>query len=254
MSWNKTWVRRSFDRAAQSYDRLAGLQRHIAERLLAALPENPPPGWLLDLGAGTGWCAQMIAHRYPRRPLLLVDISEGMLHQAHRRLGKEPSFLVGDMEDLPLIEACAGLIVTNLALQWCLDPARALGEMGRVLCPGGIVLFSAFVAGTLEELRQAWLKVDGYTHVNRFVAPEFFSDALNRAGFSRWRIEKETILRRFPSVLALLEEIKGIGAHNVTLERPRHLLGRKALAKLIAAYGEGEIKASFVSVYGWAVK
>ncbi len=256
MSWDKTWMRRSFDRAAKEYDRLAGLQRRVGERLLAALPEHPPPGWLLDLGAGTGWCAQMLARRYPKRPLLLLDIAEGMLHQARRRLEEQSCFLAGDVEALPLAEACAGLIVTNLALQWCLEPARALAEMGRVLRPGGVLLFSTFAVGTLEELRLAWRQVDDRTHVNQFVEPGQLTEALNEAGFIRWRLEYETIVLRYASVLTLLREIKGIGAHNVTLGRPRHLLGRKSLQTLMAAYPSrsGGIEASFVPLYGWAIK
>ncbi|GAB6066735.1 malonyl-ACP O-methyltransferase BioC [Methylothermus subterraneus] len=255
MSWDKRWMRRSFDRAAASYDRFAELQHQVGLLLLAALPEHFPPGWLIDLGAGTGRCATALARRYPERPLLLVDISEGMLRQARSRLGQKPSLLVGDAEALPLAEASAGLIVANLVLQWCLDPTRALAEARRVLQPGGALLFSALVEGTLEELRRAWQQVDGYTHVNRFVAPGFFDEALSGVGFSRWRLERETIVRRYPSVPALLKEIKGIGAHNVTLGRPRHLLGKNALKQLIAAYPREEetIQASFVLVYGVAV-
>ncbi len=257
MSWDKRWMQRSFDRAALDYDRLASLQRLVGGRLLASLPEDFPSGWLLDLGAGTGWCAQVLARRYPGRRLLLVDISAKMLQQARRRLGEEVSFVVGDVEALPLRAGCAGLIASNLTLQWCVELERALTEMARVLLPGGVLLFSAFATGTLEELRQAWSKVDGYSHVNRFATLEDFSAALGRAGFSCWRLEQEKIVRRYPSVIALLREIKGIGAHNVTLGRPRHLLGKNALKNLLAAYpgeGEGEIQASFVPVYALATR
>lgn len=257
MSWDKTWMRRAFDRAAERYDRLAYLQRRVGERLLAELPRLPPPGWLVDIGAGTGWCAQALARRYPKRSLLLVDIAEGMLRQARCRLAGEASFLVGDAEALPLAEACAGLIVTNLVLQWCPDPVQALAEMQRILCPGGMLLVSTFASGTLEELRQAWMKVDSYTHVNRFVTSEFLAASLNRVGFSRWHLAQETIVQRYPSLLDLLKEIKGIGAHNVTFGRPRHLLGKQSFKALLAAYparSSGDIEATFVSLFGWAVK
>jgi malonyl-CoA O-methyltransferase len=252
---DKSWIRRSFDRAAPNYDRLASLQRLVGERLLAGLPEDFPSGWVLDLGAGTGWCAVELTRRYPERELLLLDISAQMLHQARRRLGEGLSFVVGDIEALPLSTGCAGLIASNLTLQWCVDLERALAEMARVLRPGGVLLFSAFAAGTLEELRQAWRKVDGYSHVNRFASVEDFALALGRAGFSCWRLEQEKIVRRYPSLMALLKEIKGIGAHNVTLGRPRHLLGKNAFKNLLVVYpGEGEIQASFVPVYALATR
>ncbi len=257
MSWDKNWMRRSFDRAAKSYDRLAGLQRQIGERLLGNLPQTVAPGWLLDIGAGTGWCAHQLSRRYPGRPLMLVDIAEGMLQRARRRQwGRAAGFVVGDAETLPLADDCCGLIVSNLALQWCLKPEQAFAEMGRILPPGGVLLFSTFAAGTLEELRQAWRQVDDYSHVNPFVEPERLIQCLSRAGFSHWRLERESISLPYASVRALLHEIKGIGAHNVTLDRPRHLLGKGALESLENAYpGRSDgIRASFVPVYGVAVK
>lgn len=253
MSWDKGWVRRSFDRAATHYDRWAELQRQIGERLLAALPERPPAGWLVDVGSGTGECAQVLARRY-HRPVVVLDIAFGMLKEAQRKLQRKAYFMVGDAEALPLADSCAGLVVTNLALQWCLKPHQALAEISRVLLPSGMLLFSSLTTGTLEELRLAWGQVDSYSHVNRFVTSQDLNHALARAGFSRWHLTQEKIVRRYSSVLSLLKEIKEIGARNVTLGRPRHLLGKKTLTKLIAAYGGGEIEASFFPVYGWAVR
>ncbi len=252
-------MRRSFSRAAPVYDQMARLQRRIGETLLTFLPASVPGGWLLDIGAGTGRCGQNMQQIYPDHPLLLVDIAEGMMRQAQSRVWRnQPSFLVGDAESLPLKKNVAGIIVSNLALQWCLQPERAIGEFARVLQPGGALIFSTFGEGTLEELRMAWSKVDNFTHVNQFVSQEDIARAMVRSGFEIQSLDIEVIRMHYPSVLHLLREIKGIGARNVTHGRPRHLMGKQRLTQLIAQYDKmaegGKIPSSYVVIYGYGRK
>ncbi len=256
MSLDKRWLRRSFSAAAADYDRLAVLQRRIGERLLTGLPRLLPAGALVDVGAGTGWCAARLRYRYPGAAVLLVDIAEAMLHQARKRLKDEAVYLVADAERLPLADGSAALIVSNLALQWCPDPRRAVEAMARALRPGGRLLLSTFAAGTLAELRQAWARVDRYSHVNEFLAVPALEGLLREAGFRTWQVDAETLRCRYPSLAALFRELKGIGAHNVTRDRPRHLLGKGRLRRLEAAYPRenGAVVASFVPAYVIAVK
>jgi len=256
MSLDKRWLRRSFSAAAADYDRLAALQRRIGERLLTGLPRLLPAGALVDVGAGTGWCAERLRYRYPVAAVLLVDIAEAMLHQARKRLKDEAAYLVADAERLPLADCSAALIVSNLALQWCPDPRRAVEAMARALRPGGWLLLSTFAAGTLAELRQAWARVDRYSHVNEFLAVSTLEGLFREAGFRTWQVGSETLRCRYPSLTALFRELKGIGAHNVTRDRPRHLLGKGRLRRLEAAYPResGAVVASFVPAYVIAVR
>ena len=59
---------------------------------------------------------------------------------------------------------------------------------------------------------------------------------------------------RYPDTLALMRDLKAIGAHNVTAGRPRSLLGRARLARMSAAYEqarhEGTLPATYEVVYG----
>jgi len=256
MNGDKRQVRRAFAAAASRYDDLAGLQRQVGERLLSRLPQVLSRGRLVDLGCGTGWCARQLQCRYPDFSLVLVDLAEPMLHQARRRLGKAV-YLCADAEHLPLASESVALLVSNLALQWCHRPERAIAEMIRVLRPGGWLLVSTFATGTLEELRQAWRQVDDYSHVNTFVDAEFLAKVLRDSAVRRHRVQFETLRCRYPSLLQLFRELKGIGAHNVTHQRPRHLLGRRRLQAVERHYprdGGGGIVATFVPAYLIAVK
>lgn len=257
MAWDKRWMRNSFDRAAPDYDRLAGLQRQVGEQLLSWLPALGPEGWLVDLGAGTGWCSRHLKQRYPGRPLLQLDIAEGMLHQSRHRFSPPATYWVaGDVEHLPLANGRATLVVSNLALQWCLEPERVMEQVFHLLCPGGTFIFSTFGVGTLEELRRAWQKLDGYSHVIPFVEAAQLTNGLELAGFSQIQMVTEKIRLCYPSLSSMLRELKGIGARNATLNRPRHLLGRGRFLRLESVYEKSELglPASFVACFGKAVK
>lgn len=257
MSWDKRWMRRNFAGAAPHYDRLAGLQRQIGEKLLSDLPREAPRGWMADVGAGTGWCGRQMARRYPSTPLLVLDIAVGMVEEARKRpSAREVKFVAGDIEALPLASASVALVISNLALQWCLDPDQALREMARVLPAGGHLLLSTFVSGTLEELRLAWSEVDDYSHVNEFISLRRLRRALASAGFREWRVAVEPMTLGYATLRDLFRDLKGIGAHNVTSRRPRHMLGKGRLNRLESLYPRqsGRLVATFLPAYVSAVK
>jgi malonyl-CoA O-methyltransferase len=145
------------------------------------------------------------------------------------------------------------LVFSNLALQWCADLPAVLAGFRRVLRPGGRVLFSTFGEATLCELRAAWACADGYSHVNAFVSRASVEAALAVADFGDCRVGGEGKVVSYPGVAALLRELKALGAHNVTRNRPRHLTGKGVFRKMLAAYAgaaaDARIDASFEIVY-----
>lgn len=255
----KSWVGRSFSKAAEGYDAVAGLQRQVGDRLVTRLRElSIVPHSLLDLGAGTGYCTARLAEQFPHADLLALDIALGMLRMLDRRNGLRGRIrrVCGDGEFLPLRGGCMDVIFSNLALQWCADLPGALAEFKRILRPGGAVLFSTFGEATLRELRDAWARVDDYSHVNAFVSRKNMVHALEDAGFRDFAVISERRVLSYPGVEALLRELKGLGAHNVTANRPRHLTGKGSYRRMLDAYApqgaEGRVEASFEVLYAQA--
>jgi malonyl-CoA O-methyltransferase len=253
----KRWVGRSFGAAAPGYDGLAGLQRAVGLGLLSRWPERiAAPGAILDVGAGTGYFAVELMKRHPESRLIALDIAEGMLRVARERLrgGEAASCVCGDAEALPLADRSVSLIFSNLAIQWCPNLVAVFREFRRVLKPGGVVLFSTFGAATLAELRLAWAAVDAYSHVNDFADADDIAAALDEAGFGDVVLDAEIRMLEYRDVGSLMRELKGLGAHNVTVGRPRHLTGKTAMQRMFDAYGAktetGGIRASFETVCG----
>lgn len=257
----KRWVGPSFSRAAYSYDRVAALQRQVGEALLDRLSDSKPAHrTILDVGAGTGYCASRLAKRYPDAVLLALDIALGMLKTFDLRpdLRQKALRICGDGEVLPLRDCSVDLVFSNLTLQWCPGLVAAMQEFRRVLRPGGLLLFTTFGESTLFELRDAWAKADSHTHVNDFHSPLAIEEALTAAHFSGYTVNSEIKVVNYADVHTVLRELKNMGAHNVTALRPRHLTGKGVFNKMIEAYAasmpQGMVKASFEIVYGEAYR
>ncbi|MGE0355576.1 MAG: malonyl-ACP O-methyltransferase BioC [Burkholderiales bacterium] len=259
-------VRRSFERAARTYDEAAVLQREVCARLLEHLdPVRLDPRRAVDLGCGTGHAFEALAARYPGADLVGIDIAASMLERARgrspwwRRLlgARSPGLVCADAERLPLAGASLDLVFSNLALQWC-DTERAFAEAARTLKPEGLLLFSTFGPDTLKELREAFAQADGAEHVNRFTDMHDLGDQLVHAGFADPVMEMERITLEYESVLAIARDLKAIGAVNALPARPRGLPGRARWQRMTLAYErhrrDGRLPATWEVVYGHAWK
>ncbi len=260
---DKSRVRRHFDRAAPSYDAAAALQREVAARLLERLDlVRLQPGRVADLGSGTGILARALQERYPRAFTVAVDLSPGMLRAGHRRtwrslLGRTgPRPVCGDMERLPLAGSALDLACSSLALAWCSDPSLALAEAHRVLARGGLFMFATLGPDSLQELRAAL--GPGASTVHPFLDMHDLGDLLVKVGFADPVMEMERITLTYPTLRALLAELKAAGGASSARHRPRALKGREWLTRLEAAYGQdsrdGRFPLTFEIVYGHAWK
>ncbi len=264
---DKRQLRRSFERAASTYDRAAVLQREVCERALERLELiKIAPAVILDAGSGTGFAAPALARRYPRATVVEFDIARAMLQTARARapswkkwIGRQRElFVCGDNEQLPIRAGTVGLFWSNLAFQWANDLPRVFSECQRVLEPGGLLTFTTLGPDTLKELRHAFAGNAGGVHVNRFYDMHDVGDMLMQAGFADPVMDMEQVTLTYADVETLMRELKAIGAHNVATGRSRGLTGRRALDNLRRRYEElrrdGRLPATFEVVYGHAWK
>jgi malonyl-CoA O-methyltransferase len=226
------------------------------------------PATILDAGSGTGNAVRGLLGRYPGARLIALDLALAMARRARARRpwwrallgrgGGRLSAVCGDIEQLPLAPAGAGLIWSNLALQWSNEPKRAFAEMHRVLRPGGLLMFSTFGPDTLKELRAAFGGVDRHTHVHRFIDMHDLGDVLIACGFADPVMDMEIVTLTYADLRELMRDLKAIGAHNVTRGRAAALTGKSLLAKVAqnyeAARREGRLPATFEVIYGHAWK
>ena len=61
-------IRNAFDKAAESYDQAAILQKEVCKRLLQKLEVvRLSPQWILDAGSGTGEAVRPLQKKYKNR-------------------------------------------------------------------------------------------------------------------------------------------------------------------------------------------
>ena len=251
---DKTKIRQAFACAAESYDGAAALQRQVGLTLLDKFPLQQQSGMIMDLGSGTGFLSREMEVNLMDQPRLAVDIALPML-MVSRRLSPAMivQYLCADAENLPFRAGCMQQIYSNLALQWCQALPKVFTDCQRLLKKDGQMVFATFGPATLWELKAAWAQADDYQHVNEFFSAADICEFLQEAGFQQ--IEYETVVYPlvYSSVMALMRELKELGAHNVNAARNREMTTRRQLQKMMAAYESAmpgaEIIASYEIIY-----
>jgi len=259
-------MRRSFDKAATTYDQAAVLQREVCVRALERLDlVKLDPAAIIDAGCGTGFASPALHKRYPRAKLVALDIAPAMLRKARSRISvwkkwigsNRDVFVCGDNERLPLRSACVDMLWSNLAFQWVNDLPAVFAESQRVLRPGGLLMFTTFGPDTLKELRAA-CAADGKVHVNRFIDMHDIGDMMIGAGFADPVMDMEYVTLTYTDVRSVMRELKALGAHNVAVGRNRGLTGKQTLREIERRYESfrqaERLPATFEIIYGHAWK
>ena len=222
--YDKTRVARYFARAAHSYTQHDGLQRQIAELLLAKL--QPTRGVLLDVGCGPAHHAPAL--RGTAGQYIGLDIAPTMLEVAQQ--SQPGDWLLADMERLPLTNESVACLYSNLAMQWANDNAVLLREWHRVLAANGQLLASTVLAGSMWPLNECFAEVDGAVRHNRWLTAEVLQQHLELLPWQASCVVLQ-VTQAYPSVTAMLRDLKGIGA-NYTARAQASYLGRQRLAQL----------------------
>jgi malonyl-CoA O-methyltransferase len=267
---DKKRVRASFDRAAETYDAAAVMQKLVREEMLSRLDlVSLKPQCILDAGCGTGHASQSLLKKYPDAHVISLDFAMRMLRKTcalnesiaqrfKRLIGlSQQSYLCADLEQLPLAANSVDMFWSNLAIQWSNNLDAVFADIHRVLRTDGLLMFSTLGPDTLKELRAA-SSVDGNVHVNRFLDMHDIGDALVRAGFADPVLDVERVVLTYDDVISVMRDLKSIGAHNATDGRVRGLQGRKFLQNLTQQYEQfrkdGKLPATFEVIYGHAWK
>jgi demethylmenaquinone methyltransferase/2-methoxy-6-polyprenyl-1,4-benzoquinol methylase len=199
-------VRSMFDRIAPVYDLMnrvmtAGLDQRW-RRLTVRLTVSPEDR-VLDACCGTGDLA--VAARKAGAEVVGLDFSEPMLERARR---KDPSveWIRGDLLELPFADASFDAATVGFGVRNVADLDRGLGELRRVLKPGGRVgiLEITRPRGPLRLFYKLWFDVliplagrilpggKAYTYlpasVRRFPGPDELAARLAAVGLDevRW--------------------------------------------------------------------
>ncbi len=158
-------ARRMFDSIASSYEWPAELFSFLQygrwRRLLVSQLKVAPTATVLDVCTGTGLVARDIATRRGCR-VVGLDLSRGMIEQARRNVAPEHSdspipLVQGRAERLPFADGSFDAVVFTFLLRYVESPESTLGELARVLKPGGHMASLEFFVPPNPLMRSLWL-------------------------------------------------------------------------------------------------
>ena len=248
---DKRAVTKGFSRSASRYNNLAGVQLKVAKRLIDAAPPLPAADapLLLDIGSGTGYVQKLLPQR-ERRALVQLDIASEMLEIAkgieNVNGEKESGALVqADMDQLPFVEQAFDRIYANFAFQWSADIEALFSNAYMLLSPGGLMLFSTVLPGSLNEIVRAWKNVDACSHVNSFLPSETLQEMAVIKKFEEVVWQSEVFVESFATAQALLASVSGIGAGNHLTNRSSGLLGVSRYKKLLNALEDEDLQLTY---------
>jgi ubiquinone/menaquinone biosynthesis C-methylase UbiE len=196
------------ERAAWYTTSAAHTDTAVLERVVA-LAQPRAHARVLDVATGTGHTAFALAPHV--RAVIATDVTPAMLAEGRRLMTERGvtnvEFHLADAADLPFVAATFDIVTCRRAPHHFLNPARALGEMVRVLTPGGRLVIDDrsvpeddFVDATMNQLD--WLH--DTSHVRQY-RPSEWQRMLAAAGLTVEALEPYTQHRPLSSLTANVE-------------------------------------------------
>jgi demethylmenaquinone methyltransferase/2-methoxy-6-polyprenyl-1,4-benzoquinol methylase len=158
------FARRLFSGIAPQYERMGGLlslgQDGRWRRFLVDRTNAIPGARVLDVAAGTQLVSRELAAR-KRVRVVALDQSEPMLREGsepNRLAGLEPLItpVLGQAEHLPFGDEAFDAVTFTYLLRYVADPAATVGELARVLRPGGTIAMLEFFVPPQVLARAGW--------------------------------------------------------------------------------------------------
>ncbi len=228
-----------FSVMAEDYSRLPGYAPEADLALGCGLPTEfaqiRSGDTVIDLGSGAGndcFIARSVTGATGR--VIGVDMTEPMVKKARENAAKlgytNVEFRLGDIENLPVGDNTADVVVSNCVMNLVPDKNRAFAETYRILKPGGHFSISDIVLkGELpEDVRREAALYAGC--ISGALQKEDYLRVIEEAGFMHLTVQKERTIDVPEEILKKyldgeqLRELKGnhVGIFSVTVfaEKP----------------------------------
>jgi ubiquinone/menaquinone biosynthesis C-methylase UbiE len=214
-----------------------GLFAWLFERM-----DIPSPARILEIGAGPAWFWDANAARIPAGwDITLSDFSAGMLDEARatlHSLSHPFHFEQIDAQQIPYADGTFDTVIANFMMYHVPDRPKALGEIRRVLKPGGKLIVSTNGENHMRETYDLMAKFSDDGEHPVFSTRTF---SLENAPEQLQPFFSTITLHRYPDRLAVTEAPPLVDYLLSSL--PRHTVADEWIARM-TRYVEQQIAAS----------
>lgn len=244
----KSKILKSFDSKAHTYEEYSIAQKEISKRMIERLLIMKfKPHHILDLGCGTGFLSELLSKQFPNAKLTCLDISENMLTEC-RKKNNGFNLVSGDIENLPFSRPSFDLIVSSFTLHWCEQIDKVFKDALGLLFNKGLFMFTTVGPKTLQELQEAYSKIDSLQHINTFSDMHLYGDSLLNCGFKDPVMDMEEIIFQYSTFRDVLNSLKKTGANTVIGQNKSHM-SKENYKNLLKAYPQSSSDNSFSVTY-----
>lgn len=129
---------------------------------------------LLEIGCGNGklWEHKKIDFR--NREIFLSDISEGMVKEVRRKLGKDFNCIVLDCQSIPFKDNYFDTVIANHVMFYIQNLSVGLSEISRVLRNGGLFYCSTYGKNHMKEITELVQSFDSRVELSQNRLYELF--------------------------------------------------------------------------------
>ena len=181
---------RSYDRVADTYERVHAHRFAEPARDLAALATVIGGSRVLDVGTGTGIGAEVIVNL--GGTVVGIDPSVGMLDVA-RATRPSITFLAAQAIDLPFPDGSFDVVLGNFVLAHFAKVETALFDIKRVTRPGGVIGFTTWTDGR-DAFTDTWRELVTSVVPNDMLEQTLAKAIPNHARFARRAAVEETLI------------------------------------------------------------
>ncbi len=185
---------------SNEYDKLEGYNPDANLQLGCGVPTEfadiSQGDTVVDLGSGAGNdCFVIRHHTGDTGKVIGVDFTQAMVDKAQANTTKlgynNVTFLLGDIEALPLQDDLADVVISNCVMNLVPDKPKAFGEVYRILKTGGHFSISDIVlTGHLsEKIRMVASIYAGC--IESAIQKDNYLNIIQEAGFKNIRLQQE---------------------------------------------------------------
>jgi len=179
----RSWIER-WDQMQDRYILRRKERFELMVRLIADTQERVLR--VLDIGCGTGSLILTVLEKFQEAEVYGIDFDPTLLALAEKRLakfGKRVHLIQTDLRDESWLQSVPVLMdaaVSATALHWLSKAqlAQLYGQLGKIICPGGIFLNADHVCSSNSRIQTGWQE-----HIEQMRKKQGDSDADDWEGF-----------------------------------------------------------------------